>query len=323
MKGEYRNKTVSELPRRDVVQRQLLRVLSFVIIVGHILSVNSAIAEKIEWQLYQGSGLYKWTYVIYKAEPVDTKRIIYFFHGSGGDAFTWKNAFKSFHDEWERNGLARPVVVAVYFGPKWFFVSNEEVGEQGILEEFWQEIVPNIETQLSGGIINRYAIGQSMGGYNALQVALDRPQFFLKMVLFSPAVFNLSPYTTDNEIYAYAKRTASLSYKQRLKYFLFGRNVNSLASNKIIQNRRKFIPDHQSWEKTSVYRNARNSIGPEFPNFLVTCGDKDGFGLFDRGKTLVDIVNEKGGFAEFHLLDGKHMVRDDKLTVSFLNDRKL
>lgn len=290
---------------------------------GGILSANGAMAEKIEWQQYQDTGSCEWTYVIYKAEPVDTNRVIYFFHGAGGGVFTWLKAYKKFRDEWGGNGLAHPVVVAVSFGPKWIFVPNDDLGEKGILEKFWQEIVPHIESQLSGQVVHRYAIGQSMGGYNALQLALDQPQFFEKMVLTSPAIFNLSLYAGDNEVYAYAKRTGTCSYLQRLKFFLFGRDVQSLAINKILESRRGFIPDHQAWEKSSVFRNARNKVGPNFPSLFVTCGDKDEFGLHEGAKILVDIVNENGGAAEFHLLDGKHMVRDDRSAVFFLDDRKL
>lgn len=305
------------------MQRQWLWGLFLVIIIGGILSANRAVAEKTEWQQYQSSGLCKWTYVIYRTEPVDSQRLIYFFHGAGGDAFTWLQAYKTFRDEWGKKGLAHPVVVAVSFGPKWIFVPNEDVGKRGLLEEFWQEIVPHIETQLSGHIKHRYAIGQSMGGYNALQLALDQPQFFEKMVLNSPAIFNLSLYANDNEIYAYAKRTGTFSYIQRLKFFLFGLDVDSLAISKIIQSRRVFIPDHKSWEKSSIFRNARYKIDSQFPRLLVTCGDKDEFGLHEGAKILVDIVNENGESAEFHLLDGKHMVRDDRSAVLFLGYSKL
>lgn len=292
------------------------------IFVGGILSANRSVAEKIEWQQYQSSGRCKWSYVIYKAEPVDTNKLIYFFHGAGGDSFTWLKAYKTFRDEWESNDLAHPIVVAVSFGPKWIFVPSVDSGDKGFLEKFWKEVVPHIESQLSCHIKHRYAIGQSMGGYNALQLALDQPQFFEKMVLNSPAIFNLSLYANDNEIYAYAKRTGTFSYIERLKFFLFGLDVESLAISKIIQSRREFIPDHKSWEKSSIFRNARYKVNSQFPRLLVTCGDKDEFGLHEGAKILVDIVNENGGSAEFHLLDGKHMARDDRSAFLFLSERE-
>ena len=290
------------------------------IVVVDMLCASRVTAEKIEWQEFQGRSLGKWTYVIYKAEPVDTKRIIYFFHGAGGDVFTWLKAYSGFRDEWGKGGSAQPVVVAVSCGPKWIFVPDGDVEETSLLNEFWQEIVPHIESQLQGDV-RRYAIGQSMGGYNVLQLALDRPQFFEKMVLFSPAIFNLSLYAEDKEIYAYVKRTGTCSFKQRVKFFLSGMDVHSLAINKILQSRRVFIPDHKSWEKASIFRNARYKIDPQFPSVFITCGDKDEYGLHEGAKILVDIINENGGHAEFYLLDGKHMVRDDKRAVSFLTKR--
>lgn len=286
--------------------------------VGSDLMTGQAVAEEVNCQQFQGGTTHKWSYTICKREPVDDSRVIYFFHGAGGDVFTWQNAFKENREESQRQGYSHPVVISVSFGSKWIFVQDQYLEKQGFLSVFWQEVVPHVESKLSGSIVRRDAVGQSMGGYNALHLAMDKPTYFSRLALISPAIFDLSPYAEADVIYAYMKRIGIYSYKQRLKAFLFGVNINSFGVSKILAARQEFIPNQLTWENISVFHGGVNKIDGSFPHVYISCGDKDEYGLFEGAEQLVKIVNQRGGHAVFHLLSGNHLVRDDKELVVFL-----
>lgn len=300
------------------MRRQFWILFLLLLAASLFLFVNSARSEELACELYSGSEGKIWTYTICKTEPVDTKHILYFFHGAGGDAHTWLTAYKKLRGEWAKSGRAHPVVVAVSFGPKWLLVPNDKASERKLLDIFWNDLIPHVESKLPAPITRRDVIGHSMGGYNALQLALDRPRYFDNVVLLSPVILNLSPYAGAEEICEYAKRTGGYSYKQRLKFLLTGCDSDSLPINKILKTMRLFIPDQDVWKKASILHNASQKIGAEFPRLYMSCGTKDAYGLHEGVRILTDIVKLNGGVVELHLLEGGHMVRDDKSIVEFL-----
>lgn len=135
--------------------------------------------------------------------------IIYFFHGLEGSEETWFTQYLGtlLIQKWWKHWGYRPRIVTVSFGPQWLLVNNQRYP---LLPLFLKKIMPFLEKKVGGlKMGHRHLIGQSMGGFNAAEVALQSPGTFQRVALLCPAITTVGPYSSDQEIESYIDRTGA------------------------------------------------------------------------------------------------------------------
>jgi len=116
--------------------------------------------------------------------------IVYFFHGIGGSEQSWQTL--PVHQV--RPLLkTNPTVINVSFGQEWF-LSDVGFVRLSRLEAFTKEIQPVIESYLPFEVKRRVAMGESMGGYNALRLANRELNQFDHLVALCPAIIAYNVY---------------------------------------------------------------------------------------------------------------------------------
>jgi hypothetical protein len=120
-----------------------------------------------------------------------------------------------------------------------------------------------------------------MGGFNAMQLALADPTKYSKVVLISPALLSISPFATEVQIAAYAKKA--------------GAKINEIQA--FLETMRGYIPTKEDWEKASpqaqsdqLYELEKSGIAT--PRFLVSIASQDKEQQLDGGQLIVERANE-------------------------------
>lgn len=116
--------------------------------------------------------------------------VIYFFHGIGGSENSWTTLpLHAVRPLLKTN----PHVISVSFGQDWF-LSDVGFIRLSRLEAFTKDIMPEIEKDLGFVVKRRVAMGESMGGYNALRLANREKDQFDHLVALCPAIMAFNVY---------------------------------------------------------------------------------------------------------------------------------
>jgi len=141
--------------------------------------------------------------------PADPRpgTVLFYLHGNGGDERGWNVPS---HDLLERSieakGKKVPVVVTISFGATWFLSDTEGFRRSSLLAAY-VEATQKVEKSLNlSALKERWLMGESMGGFNALQLYFKRPALFSRVVSYCPAVLNFSPFAPRSEVEAYISR---------------------------------------------------------------------------------------------------------------------
>jgi pimeloyl-ACP methyl ester carboxylesterase len=157
-----------------------------------------------------------------------------------------------------------------------------------------------------------------MGGFNALSLFLDHPEYWDAVVLLSPAIADLSPYADKEEKIEYLKRTQAYSLKQSLKHMLLGRPFNTDRIDIILANWRGLAKNDMEWKLVNpLYRLQRLSKSST-TEFFLSCGKKDPYGFKEGTKRATTLLNKIGYRTESHFIRGRHMAIPYKKVSQFL-----
>jgi len=94
--------------------------------------------------------------------------------------------------EWAKNHERVPTVISVSFGPVWLLAEKNGSPYSGLLNAFTEKVMPMLEAQLGGLHGRRLIVGESMGGFNTLQVAL-KTRLFAKAAALCAPMAGVSP----------------------------------------------------------------------------------------------------------------------------------
>lgn len=155
-----------------------------------VLSVNAKSAYHIKELTSEILGK-KMLYAVYLPDGYTTEKkypIIYALHGMGTDHTVYQ-AFTNEIDDAIKNGVLRPVVIAVPQAFDSFFVNNYN-GTFKFEDYFFEEFVPHIESTYSidAKASKRSVFGVSMGGFGAAYYSLIHQEMFTSSVAMSPAL---------------------------------------------------------------------------------------------------------------------------------------
>lgn len=223
-------------------------------------------AESKDYSCHQESfDQIPFKYCIRHVDRTQTQDVVYFFHGLNGNEETWFTQFlgtKMIQGYWNRKGY-KPTVITVSFGTSWLLVNSKRVG---LLSLFVNRIMPFLEGQV-GGLQNgrRMLIGQSMGGFNAVQASLQHPELFTKVALLCPALTTLGPFASEEEITDYIRRN----------------KADPALIAEMLQITRKAFESQEDWELHDPMKLISQKTLTSRPRFHISIGVTDEYGFFE------------------------------------------
>ena len=217
-------------------------------------------------------------YCIHKPESTGSTDFIYYLHGSNMSEMTWSEEFyytAQIRAEWARNGVAMPTVVSVSFGSIWLLAEPNSSAHGGLLPVFEQVVIPKIEAALGGVKGRRIVLGESMGGFNSLQLAL-KTRLFKKAAILCAPMADLSPFSDQPAIDAYIQKSTAWHYYKDSNPQL----VRSAVAE-ILGLVKAFFPRPAEWALADPLALAEGSSALDAPRLYVAAGYYDRFAAYE------------------------------------------
>ena len=216
----------------------------------------------------------------------ESKAIIYFFHGILGSSSSYKKVTNELDSIWQKKGIPLPNVVAISFGASW--VMTEARGGAGLYKYFSQTAQPYLEKEfLFDNRFKRMVIGMSMGGFNAVQAFGKNPGMFERAAFICPALHIISPFSTDDEVNAFIKRTGATRYLVNL-----AQDIG-----------RKEYADLNDWNQEGPFAVASRINAVNIPIYI-SIGDQDQFGFQEGAHAFSELMKTRSPLVEFYLIKG-------------------
>lgn len=248
-----------------------------------------------------------WNTCVIKTKGSKSKDVIFYFHGKDGDEKTWLENYSvtgMLRDYWQENNIDAPTVVSVSFGPIWLLVKKNGTPTGGLLELVSGKILPELNSRFENEG-KRILLGQSMGGFNAMQLYLEDSLRFDKAAFICPAIGQLSPFASKEKVSDYIERTKASPDK-----------VSDL-----IRLSRMFIPDLDFWEETSPLILADKNLQESSKPIYLSASLQDDYGFYEGSQLFKNIAKRKGVQIDWRPLSGKHCSHDIISLGKFLTRR--
>lgn len=215
--------------------------------------------------------------------------VLYYFHGHGGHPEGWPASGNEGLQALFDAAGGGPTVISVSFGKHWFLSEEPGTFSNPKLTTFLEKIVPEAEAALPAPPTSRALLGQSMGGFNAIQGAAKTGDLFRKVAIMCPAQPPLTPFASAAEVEAFVE--AGRAY---LRPDLPGRWTNYF---------REDFPTPAVWEKHDPLVLAAKIAASGKPIFLQS-DDKDIFGFYPNAVKFRDALKAAGAKLEWHSTPG-------------------
>lgn len=222
-------------------------------------------------------------------DPADASEyVIYYFHGLNGSPDDMgKGKMLAYLNQYWEKALPgkKPVLIGYSLGDR------TNLALPGRLKKVMREVFPHIEAaNLRAMPKFRTAIGISMGGWNAFQFQMEDGNYFKKTALLCPALANITPWSSSEDISAYRKRTgASWFY------------VNLMLQGV----RESYDGDEEAFKPFNPYTRIAAHKG-SFGNLYIAAETKDDFGFQEGAAYLMEAATAAGSSVEWHLRPGGH-----------------
>jgi S-formylglutathione hydrolase FrmB len=213
--------------------------------------------------------------------------VVYFMHGSNGNAKTWvKNNYEKSLDLLRQAQNLKPITFVSFDTSAYSFFTDYPVRngstDTSKAYETWfvSEFIPYIEK--TWGVCDRREcrgiMGQSMGGFGAIKTALRFPDLFSVIAVNSPA---LSPFENYRNFSDWDKYLSSKPIGP-IKGYIFAKTVSEI------------FPDENSFlsnDPTTLVERYSSSHG--FPSLYFDMGGKDDFGFEDGYQLFKNALDQR------------------------------
>lgn len=271
------------------------RTAAFAALFLFVLTTAAAHAERAT-ECFDEKGF---TYCV-TADKDKSDTYVYMLHGLGQSAKTWGTPLLTgalLEEQWAEKA---PTVINVSFGPTWLLAQKNGQKDSGLLEVFVGGVLPAIEKK-HGVPKHRRLLGESMGAFNALQLALKQGKLFERVAVICPPVVTPSPYDAD-----------------AIEKFIKETKANALLVKGAIALVRNFYETKDDYAKASPLALIETVDPKELPELYVSCGSKDDYGFFPGTKQFVKQAKERKIGVQWHPLLGTHCAMDAVSTAEFL-----
>ena len=218
----------------------------------------------------------------YDPEKARRYPVLYLLHGLGDDEqmLIRSGGFNLIEDLWERHEIGDFLIVTPAGGASFYINSRD--GRNRYEDFFFQEFISQVEKRYrtKAGRAFRAIAGISMGGYGALHLAFEHPEFVGSVGTHSAALLDRLPTVTAAD----SRQTA----RSRIFAGVFGSPF-----------------DPEFWKKNDPLAIARtaNLAGLQI---YFDCGSEDDFGFETGAADLDKILASRHIRHEFHLYPGGH-----------------
>lgn len=254
-------------------------------------------------------------YCIHKPVPLENQDVIYHFHGSGGSEFMWQENYypEQLRTYWKENGLKIPTVVSISFGPFWLLSEKNSSEVSGLLEILMKTVIPEIEGQLPQQG-RRLAVGESMGGFNTLQLALKTNFFQKTAVLCAPLADTITPFSSAEEISRFVKASYAWGYYHKWNPELVPDRVQSS-----LEMARVFFPTPEAWLDADPIQFAKHiTTTAQLPEIYLAVGMYDEYAIYEGNERLAHLLQAKNAKIEWRPQWGGHCAIDIPSLAQFL-----
>lgn len=244
-------------------------------------------------------------YCVHKAPEEaeeDLSSILYFLHHAGGSERSWLELHMSreYYSYFRRRDLPAPRVISVSYGPYWTLLDEPGPEQPALFRKFVNEDMPAIEKKV-GRPRRRYLWGMSQGGLNVAELILKRPELFDGAVLSCPALYSVSIYADDDELYRYARRTGS-DFEGSV---MWG-----------VRHLRKRVGGPEAWEREDPLKLVQTSW--KIPPTLIQANREDEFGIFEGAEIFYRALRQRHQTVTFRPHHGGHCVIAVRQAVRFI-----
>lgn len=207
----------------------------------------------------------------------DDSNVLLFLHGLNANEETW-SSFGAQIPEFGQAAAHLPTVISVSFGPAWVLAQDTHGRAPGYYDVFVMSVLPAVEAKLNARVQHRILMGQSMGGFNALQLLARAPQLFEKVALMCPAFSELNPFSNNQQIANYLKAHPEVdpALVQRIR---------SLALS-VFANQKEYANHDPLF--------LAETLGPQSPRLFIAAGDRDPFGFYQSSAAFAKRARTQG-----------------------------
>lgn len=246
-----------------------------------------------------------WRYCVHKTNNTDESVYLYVLHGKDQSENFWlKGEFYAglLQKDWQVTHARTPVVITISFGPLWLITPKMSDPRTGLLDNFKSEIFNVIEHKL-GPPQERILMGASMGGLNALTLALHMPEKFARVASLCPPLYDISPFSPLRSIVDFMIRTGAKPQPMS----------TALGVGRLL------FKNEEEWNRFSPLAVLQSL--PELKNFpplYLSCGLWDEFGNFPAVEKFSESATSKGVNVVWRPNSGDHCAVDIQSLANFL-----
>ena len=261
--------------------------------------------EDVEMECFDETYPEPWSYCITTSPGSANADLLYHFHGRRGAADWWNDqeyyAYEV-HRAWREAGLGAPRVASISFGPLWLLTEDGPAAGGGRMRAFLDHVIPTVEGRLGEPVDERMAVGESMGGVNALLVATHAGERFDRVASLCPPLTTTSPFAGYGELWRVGD-DASASVQRRVMLMSLGRYL---------------YPTEEDWERNDPLQAVLRGRSSALPDLYLSCGERDDWGCMVGSEAFVAAARERGAEVEWHRRPGGHCDIDAASLASFL-----
>lgn len=250
-----------------------------------VLLAQSALAEHI-----CGDGKTKesvpYRYCLDSENPIEqalqeNANVVYFLHGMGASENEWSTgkSYRELRSRWHQKGNTQPIVLSISFGPLWLLTDTPKIGPRSLRSLFTEDIMSALEARFAIRDPKRVLLGESMGGFNAVQLLAKNGGKFKRVALVCPALATVGPLSSEDEI---------LSYIDRHRPYV----QPDWVRNTIALTRSEF-PTETDWLKHDPFMIVLK-LTHASPKLFVSCTTQDEHGFYEGAVRFAREADEQG-----------------------------
>lgn len=268
---------------------------------------------------------FSWNFRMRKGSP--TGPVLYVFPPMGQPT-TYLTKYKTFRPLFA-DPAVNVVVLSASLDEIWILTPEMQT-------ELTDKIIPQIEREQLGLMdtskTNRSVIGLSRGGFNAIQILLNKPSFFKRSLLLSPFISSFGFSASDDEIKPFAQRYAEWDAVPGLKEFnpqQYESNLNYsvdkfLMTQHIVRDVLANYGGEARFNMNNPFSKAQSIASTEgLGPMTIYANRRDEYSFAEGTERFTQILTSKGASIKLTINEeGEHMseINDSQLIKKILND---
>lgn len=242
--------------------------------------------------------------------------VLYYLHGMNGKAEVWGDPgfwAEQLRTYWKAHGEGAPTVVSVSFGEVWLLGPKTTAPYGfGSFDLFTDKVMPMIEAKLGGIKGRRLLLGDSMGGFNSLQLGMKTDLFVKVAALCAPmGDGNVGPFSSDADVAAYINASTAL----KSGHHTFDELKDSFDTIKTVVS--AFWTANE-WPASDPIEIARSLRGPRKPKYYLAAGYFDHYLTYEGNVAFAGFLAKSGTSVEWRPQWGDHCAIDIPSLGEFL-----